>query len=166
MKKSLCRLLALLTFLPTPASAAERLRFAPVIQDEALAETAIDLLRCLATRAGVEWEYSGVASGQHWLRVEERSGRLGGVYHNGAKETPFSLGRHEAEGTCETLADAGPVSLAPAPAEPVADLPDLPQATRPRSYWAWGAATAGVALVAGFLIWRGKQPDHRTVRMD
>ncbi|MGZ3651835.1 MAG: hypothetical protein ACXWP1_10345 [Bdellovibrionota bacterium] len=157
------------------ANAAGALSFAAQVNDEGLAEEAILLAHCLATRTGEGWEFDGEAHGTHWLKVKEADHQLKGSYGKDGKETAFSLAAGESESTCEklepALAAAAPENrLAPlAPArtlDPLAETSEEnPLEAGPRKTWLW--VGVGLAAVAGgVLLWRAHQPSYRALQME
>ena len=142
------------------------LSFSARIQDEALAEEAIDLLHCLAERKGISWELGLEDAPAPSVRVVEQGGKLVGFYRGEAK-VDFTLEKNGWRRTCELLEPraetASPGVFSPAPALP--DFPQEPKARSGQKTWLWIAAGAAV-LAGGFILWQGRQPDHRSLRME
>lgn len=142
------------------------LSFSARIQDEALAEEAIDLLHCLAERKGISWELGLDDAPAPSVRVVEQGGKLVGIYRGDSK-VDFTLEKNGWRRTCELLE---PLTAAPefsaaetSPALP--DFPPEPKAGHGKKTWLWIAAGAAV-LAGGFILWQGRQPDHRSLRME
>lgn len=151
------------TLLPAWARAAEPIRFLAQVESEALAEEAILLLHCLAARAGTSWEFSGEASGRHWMSVEEKKGLLEGVYQREAAHKKFLLRAGQSDDVCDQLEPAAAPAL---PAEPkLAPALVTVEEDSGGKGRAWLWVGIGAALVGGFLVWRSRQPDHRGVEM-
>lgn len=172
-KKTCCLLLALLQLLPVEAEAKEAIAFVAQVDSEALAEEAILLLHCLATRSDTSWEFSGEARGNHWLKVVEKSGRLNGTYHRASTAKEFTLQPGGSDQACDTLEPGSPATsgslaekaIEPAPSfAPALDTPEMEsRSSAGTSPWLW-VGIASVA-VAGFLYWKSRQPDHRGIEM-
>lgn len=163
MRRTLALLLALT--LARPAAAAPVIRFAAHVESEALAEEAILALHCVSSRAGLPWEFSGEASGSHWLRASEEKGKVRLTWHRPEGEREALLGVGGAEEACGKLEPA--LALAPAAAAEPA-LERLGSAAgeeeeAPSRAWLW--VGLGAAVAAGFLLWKSRQPDHRGVEM-
>jgi hypothetical protein len=158
--KILCLILACL-FIQQSAKA-ESLQFAASINNEELAEEAIDLLRCVSERKNVTWEFSVEITGTHWLKVREENNSIRGIYHAASNEIPFVMKVGGAGGICEKIAGEE-IKLAPA-SEPSAAFPETSFAEK-KTYWPWGLGI-GLAVVAGFLIIKNSGPDHRAVLMN
>lgn len=158
--------LALLQCLPAQA-APGTLQFAASIQDENLAEEAIQLLHCLSERSGAGWEFATQVKGKHWLKAEEKGGALRITYSLAGKEQSLALHEGDSEAACDELfpeQESVLADLAPAPAE--AGLPFSLEAEKTgKPAWPWIAAV-GAAAVAGFFIWKGRQPEHRSLLMN
>jgi hypothetical protein len=138
------------------------LLFSARIQDERLAEEAIELLQCLADRAGTGWELADTAAGSHWVRVEEKGKQLVGEYVAEGKRHPFSLGGNGWRQACDQLR---PISVPAATAPPLPSLPELaPEPERSYSPW-WWAGAAGLA-VGGFILWRQRAARHPGIQMN
>lgn len=168
MKNSLCLLLCLaqLSLLPT-ARAASVLNFAANIQNEELAEEAVTLLHCLADRSGTHWEFTGAATGDHWLKLEENQNRIVGSYFHEKTKTAVDLKVGEAEQTCAKFHPTEmPVIQPLAATEPTPDA-NFPAALEspPKNYWPWAIAF-GAAALAGFIFWKANQHDHSALRMN
>ncbi|MGE3262782.1 MAG: hypothetical protein AB7K68_13460 [Bacteriovoracia bacterium] len=163
MKKLIC--IALL--FQSLAAKADTIQFAAAVQNEELAEEAITLLHCLSERSGVSWEFTGIAEGSHWLKLEESGKELRGMYHRGASETPIVLKIGEAESVCQKFYAETKAEIAPERFSPQLDLPALPAniESPKKEYWPWVLAF-GAATVAGFFIWKSSQPDHRALQMN
>lgn len=148
------------------AAAPAPLSFSARIQDEALAEEAIDLLHCLAERKGTSWELGLDDAPAPSVRVAEQGGKLVGVYRDeGTHE--FTLEKNGWRRTCEELQPAAE-AIALAPAESTPAIPNFTEAAPSvgsTKTWAWVAAGAAV-LAGGFILWRAGQPDHRSLRME
>lgn len=163
MKKLIC--LALL--FQTLTAQAETLQFAATVQNEDLAEEAITLLHCLSERSGASWEFTGVAGGNHWLKLEESGKELKGMYHRDANETPIVLKTGEAESVCQKFYAEAKAEIVPEKFPPRLDLPAFPANidSPKKEYWPWALAF-GAATVAGFFIWKSSRPEHRALQMN
>lgn len=159
MKRSILCLLLVLSLVPHRAWAAERLEFSSRIQDEALAEEAIDLLRCLSERLTLPWELLEGGKGSHRLHLEEKAGALHGRFSSPEGEKRFTLPPAGASTICEELAPKPEKELEMALEESALPPPEK------KSAWLWWGAALGVAL-GGFLFWKSRQPDHRGLRMN
>src|SRR5688500_3871248 len=111
----LCFILALALALVDARADAETLRLAASVDNEELAEETVSLLHCLSERKEVPWEFTGEASGSHWLKVREKANnKLSGTYHSGKEEAAFEMKSGEAEAVCERLApETEKIGLAP-----------------------------------------------------
>ena len=148
----------------SPFSQAGTLQFSAQVQDEALAEESVHLLHCLAERSGDHWEFSGNAAGDHWLKVTETGRRLQVRYLRSGAETQLELVPGEADNACDRLAPAA--EMAKAPLSEGFGTIALPTPTeRKTKYWTWAAVFAGAA-VASYLVWKSRQPDHRSLVMN
>ena len=167
MKQAILALLCL--SLPLEAAASPVIRFSAQVESEALAEEVILLLHCVSTRAGLSWEFSGEASGSHWLAAREAKGKAQLTWHKPEGEKTAELAAGGSENACDQLEPAlkttgelaGPAaarSLEPMSAS-LLDTEDQ----APSRAWLWAGLGAGV--VAGFLFWKSRQPDHRGVEM-
>lgn len=179
--KTLFILTALL--LPCFAHAEEPIRFVAEVSDEALAEDAILLVHCLATRLQRGWELGGEARGPVWLKVMEKEHRLTAQFHQDPGEKTVSFRAGESDSACEALvpASAAPPSTTPAPS-PLAALAPLPAlSTIPpgelvaaadgdahqTKTWLW--VGGGIAVLAGgFLLYRAHahRPDYGALQMN
>ena len=163
MKRTLTALLIL--NLACPAEAAPVIRFAAQVDSEMLAEEAILVLHCVSSRAGLPWEFSGETTGSHWLRAQEEKGKARLTWHKPEGEKEAMLAPGGAEEACSRLEPA----LVAEPA--VASQPSLAQLSSadggeeeaPSRTWVW--VGLGTAAVAGFLLWKSRQPDHRGIEM-
>jgi hypothetical protein len=188
MKVFLYGLLAILALLNIlSARADEPLRFVAEVSDEALAEDAILLAHCLATRTNRGWELGSEARGPYSLRVTEKDAKLIAVYHGGAEERSFTFAAGASDVACDKLepaagllADAKPPAPEPrplaalAPPSPLAAIPrgellaaadEEPPAWNKTYLWV-GAGIA--AAVGGFLILHAHshRPDFSSVQMN
>lgn len=154
--KFLSLVLVTLHLMPAPVFAGEPIRFLAMVESEALAEEAILLLHCLAARADTSWEFSGEASGQHWLKVQEKNKILEGTYKRGASTTGFELRAGESDQACDKLE---PTASKPEPAHALSPalstMQDEPEAGPTRT-WLW-VGLGAAAAVAGFFYWKSKQ---------
>lgn len=154
----------LLAFTQAFASPAP-LSFSARIQNEALAEEAIDLLHCLSERKGIPWELGTENSPAPSVRLVEKNGALEGEYR-GEEKKEFRLERNGWRAACDQLAPGA------APSAPVASsgpfLPTEEPAPAPgHANKTWLVAGAAVAVLAGgFILWRANRPDHRSLRME
>jgi hypothetical protein len=151
--------IALLLLFALPAHGADPLAFSGRIQNEALAEEAIDLLHCLADSLGLPWELNEEGKAAYSLRLEEKNGRLEGNFGSPAGKKEVRLSKGEANKVCSTLTEAE---------EKTADAPSLPEEnwepekSKPRWLWVAGATAL---LLGGFLFWKSR-PDHRSLKME
>ncbi len=168
MKKQLAILLSLI--LSSNAQAAPVIHFSAQIDDESLAEDVILLLHCVSTRSGLTWEFSGETKASHTLlaREEGRKARLAWKQPGTEKQTVMSKGGSEE--ACNALAPAlaEPETGAPGPntlpaLSSLGSLEEDTEETPASKAWIW--AGLGAAAVAGFLIWRSRQPDHHGVEL-
>lgn len=138
------------------------LEFRARIKNELLAEEAIDLLHCLSDRLEIPWELGEGGKASHRLSLTEVGGGLEGVLVLPKGETKFSLGQGESQAVCEKILPEENSEEAE-----MEDEPDFPSASPagPAKNWVWGVAAAA-ALVGGFLFWKSRQPDHRSLRME
>ncbi len=164
-RQSLCLLLCLLQLVPAYAAAsAPPIQFFALAESDALAEEAILLLHCLSARANTSWEFSGEASGRHWLKVTEKAGLLHGTYRREESVKPFTLKTGGSEEACDALEPPSPgLALQPPEALSPALEGDLPAESPPSRAWLW--AGLGAAAVVGFLFWKSRQPEHRGIEM-
>lgn len=138
------------------------LLFSARIQDERLAEEAIELLQCLADRAGTGWELADTAAGAHWVRIEEKGKQLVGEYEAEGRRQPFSLAGNGWRQTCDQLRPSRATAAAPSPPP---SLPELaPEPERSYSPW-WWAGAAGLAI-GGFFLWRQRAVRHPGIQMN
>lgn len=159
----MCLLLSLLLSLSSqPSNAQQPLSFAAQIEDEQLAEEAILLLHCLSHRSGRPWEFTGDARGEAWLKVQERNRKLEGVYRSNGKEQGFELAAGESDAVCDKLEQS---TMKPEilPADPVLPREPIALSSGISGTWLW--AGAGLAVAAGFLYWKSKQPAYKTILM-
>ncbi|MGZ3696067.1 MAG: hypothetical protein ACXWQO_18595 [Bdellovibrionota bacterium] len=161
--KIICALVVYLISFATPSHAAT-LQFSASVQNEELAEESIALLHCLVERSGDSWEFTGDASGPHWLRVKEEGAQVRVRYFHENREMESTLKAGQAEEQCAKLLP----SLTPPPAlSAFSNTPNLeiiPE-SKSHNYWPWAVA-AGAAVAAGFFIWRSSGPDHRALQMN
>jgi hypothetical protein len=143
------------------AFAQDPLQFSARIQNEALAEEAIDLLHCLSEQLEMPWELGEGNRASHRLTLREKNSALEGAFTTPAGETAITLGRGEAHAVCAKLAPK--LSLAPDPDLPEKNWETLDSPMPKR--WLWAAAAAA-AVAGGFLFWKSRQPDHRGFRMN
>jgi hypothetical protein len=188
MKVFLYGLLAILSAVNiVSAHAEEPLRFAAEVSDEALAEDAILLVHCLATRTSRGWELGGEAKGPYFLRVTEKDAKLTAVYRGGAEERSFTFAAGASDSACDKLeptagllaasnplaAEVSPLA-ALAPPSPLAAVPrgellsaadDEPPAWNKTYLWV-GAGIA--AVVGGFLVLHAHshRADFNSVQMN
>jgi hypothetical protein len=144
-----------------PAHTAEILRFHPNIQNEALAEEAIELLHCLSEKSGSSWEFNGNAGGTHRLELREESHQLRGKYHKEGESHSVELLQGSASSVCAKIYPA----LVPSAdlEEPL--LPDHEPETRAKFPWKFAGAAA--AVLGAFLLWKASRgPEHRSFRME
>lgn len=169
MRKGICLLLGLSQLCLVPhAEANSALNFAASIQNEELAEEAVTLLHCLADRSGTHWEFTGVANGDHWLKLEENQNRITGAYFRQGTKTAVDLKAGEAEETCAKFYPAqAPVIQPAAASEPAVLPPNFSPAleSAPKNYWPWAIAF-GAAALAGFILWKTNRQDHSALRMN
>lgn len=153
------KIAALLLLIALPARAADPLAFSGRIQNEALAEEAIDLLHCLADGLELPWELSEDTKAVYALRLEEKGAQLEGFFQSPAGKKEIRLGKGEANKICAGLTETEE--------QPVA-LPGLPaenwEPEKPKPKWLWIAA--GAALLAGGFLWWNSRPDHRAFKME
>lgn len=153
------KIVALILLIALPARAAGPLAFSGRIQNEALAEEAIDLLHCLADELEISWELSEESKAAFSLRLEEKGNNLEGFFQTPEGRKTIRMGRGEANKICAELTSAEEKTASPVelPAESWE-----PEKSKPRWLWIAGAA----ALVAGgFFLWKSR-PDHRSLRME
>lgn len=168
--KKLLGVLSLFLTVPN-VYASDTIRFSAQMEDEALAEEAILLVHCLANRSGLPWEFTGETRGNHWLRLQEKNQVAHGTYKNAEKEEAFVLRSGEADTTCEQLEPSSP-SPKLGSAEEVAPLPRLggtesaesTMSAPNKKVWLW--LGLGAAAITGFLIYKARQPQHRTIEMN
>lgn len=145
--------LIMLVILTSNSALAETLQFAASIQNEDLAEESILLLHCLAERSGSAWEFSGEASGSHWLELKEKGSAAEGKYHHGKDEAPVRLRVGQAENLCgEIFPDTPPESLAPVTPSPALPNFGAISASPKASYWPWALGAAAVVTVGYALL--------------
>ncbi len=158
---------------PRNAYAEEAMSFVAQVEDEALAEEAILLAHCVATRSGRGWEFNGEIRGTHWLQVREKNHLLKGSYQNGNEEIAFELHAGGSDKTCETLEPGKaerkngivPETLTPpalATNESNSGIFENPNTGH--KTWIW--AGLGVTAIAGFLFYKSRQPDHTAIQMN
>jgi hypothetical protein len=155
--KTIATILALA--LPLQAAAQTPLAFSARIQNERLAEEAIDLLHCLADRLEMPWELNEDTTAPFRLKLEEKGGRLIGAFHSPEDGRDLSLGLGESNKICNDLIEVEEAAMEN-PALPVENWEPAP----PKKPWLWIGAAAAV-LAGGFLLWRS-QPDHRSFKME
>ncbi len=116
------------------------LEFQAKIQNEALAEEAVTLLRCLAQRGEFTWEFVDEIKGTHWLKVQEESKIAHGLYTKNGETRSFRLEKGQA--ACDLLQPQ--IS---AQAETVLLPLEAPEATTSYRPWIW--AGLGAAVLGG-----------------
>lgn len=149
-------------------SLAETIQFSANVPDEDLAEEAVHLLHCLSERSGAGWEFTAEITNQHWLRVNENGKAANVIYHSPDAETQFELRSGEAEMRCERIYPSKKAAIAePASKEtPMLGNLSVPSTNNRKTiYWTWAAAFAGASL-AGYFIWKSRQPAHRSLLMN
>lgn len=152
----------LLLFSITLYAQAEILRFHPNIQNEALAEEAIELLHCLSEKSGSSWEFNGNAGGTHRLELREESNELRGKYHKEKESYPIALTQGSASDVCAKIY---PISAPESPLSEEAMLPDHEPETPAK--FPWKLAGAASAVLGAFLLWKlSRGPEHRSFRME
>lgn len=151
----------LLSFVLPTARAADPLQFEARIQKESLAEEAIDLLHCLSERLEIPWELGEGGRAAYRLKLEEKNGLIEGKWLTPEGEKPVHLGPGEAQTVCANLLPG-----AQAPSTTIPELAsDLNASVSSPKTWAWAAA-AGAIVLGGFFLWKSRQPDHRSLRME
>lgn len=152
--------IALLLLFALPAHGADPLAFSGRIQNEALAEEAIDLLHCLADSLGLPWELNEEGKAAYSLRLEEKNGRLEGAFGSPAGKREIRLGKGEANKICSEITGAEEKIAGDTPALPAEGWE--PEESKPR--WLWIGAAAAL-LAGGFFLWKSR-PDHRSFKME
>ncbi|RZA06796.1 MAG: hypothetical protein EOP11_09425 [Proteobacteria bacterium] len=142
------------------------LSFSARIQDEALAEEAIDLLHCLSERKGIAWELGPDNAPAPSVRLVEKNGLLEGIYE-GERRQAFSLKKNGWRMACNELSPVADAEIASAsPASFLTEAPaTLPQEKSPAKKWLIAGA-AVLVMAGGFMAWRSGRPDHRSLRME
>jgi hypothetical protein len=153
------KIATLLLLITLPAQAADPLAFSGRIQNEALAEEAIDLLHCLADGLELPWELNEDTKAAYALRLEEKGAQLEGFFQSPDGKKEIRLGKGEAHKICAGLTGAKEESAA---------MPGLPaenwEPEKSKPKWLWIAA--GAALLAGGFLWWNSRPDHRSMKME
>jgi hypothetical protein len=148
--------LFILFLLPNIALAEQPIAFQARIQNENLAEEAIDFLHCVSEATQLPWELSE-ANSSHQIILKERDGALIGTLKVQNQETPIAIKIGEAKLICEKHFPPKFVSNEP----PV--IFDKPI----KSSKTW--ITAGILTVAvglGIFLWKMQRPDHRGIQMN
>lgn len=141
------------------------LSFSARIQDEALAEEAIDLLHCVAERKGISWELGSDNAPAPSVRLVEKGGRLEGIFRDEATRE-FTLSKNGWRAACDELVPEAARASAASPYLPT-EAPETEKSGTGESKGKWLVAGAVVAALAGgFILWRAGRPDHRSLRME
>lgn len=134
------------------------LYFQARIQNELLAEEAIEFLHCISRKAEIPWELSE-ASAKNKLTLKEDQEKLTGTLQIGElrEVVTFSLG--EAHDVCEKLyPDPDKDQIA-------ASMPLESVATPKSTKTLLTAGTIALAIGLGIFLWQRRGPEHRAVEL-
>lgn len=140
------------------AEAAPTLSFNAKIKNEALSEEAILLLHCLADESDSNWELSPVV-GVHTLTMREESPQEArGSYKINDETHEVLLAVGQAEKVCREIYPEQKEYAEPASTE-------APSSVAPKSSSKALWISLGVAALAGFFVWKSRQPEHQGIVM-